>query len=182
MNGTHVALLRGINVGGKNKLPMKDLARMFVAAGCGGVRTYIQSGNVIFRADEPVAARIPQLISKAIEDEFGYRIEILLRTLEQLRRTVLGNPFLEAGCDPAWLHVAFLSAAANTEALQQMDANRFLPDAFALRGSDLYFCLPSGIGVSKLAAAAGAKLRNACTVRNWRTTTTLLALMDGDAG
>ena len=78
---TFVALLRGINVGGKNKLPMEDLAEMFAAAGCRDVRTYIQSGNVVFTATPRVAERLPALIAARIEEAFGYRTPVVMRTI-----------------------------------------------------------------------------------------------------
>src|SRR5690349_16047464 len=76
----HVALLRGVNVGGKNKLPMKDLAAMFVDAGCGSVRTYVQSGNVVFTATPALAETLPDRITERIADRFGFRSPVMLRT------------------------------------------------------------------------------------------------------
>jgi uncharacterized protein (DUF1697 family) len=95
---THLALLRGINVGGKNPLPMKDLARMFSEAGCADVRTYIQSGNVVFEAP-PRASKIADAVSAAIEKRFGYRIPVILRTSQQLQKAIGENPFLKADTD-----------------------------------------------------------------------------------
>src|ERR1700677_4931867 len=94
---TYVALLRGINVGGKHLLPMKDLAAIFVQAGCTNVRTYIQSGNVIFSAPAPLLKRLPELIMERIAARFGFRVPIVIRTPQQLARTIRGNPFLQAG-------------------------------------------------------------------------------------
>ena len=80
---THIALLRGINVGGKNKLPMKDLAALFRDAGCDRVQTYIQSGNVVFQATPALASCIPALIAKAISESFGYRVPVVTRTADE---------------------------------------------------------------------------------------------------
>ena len=85
----HVALLRGINVGGKNKLPMKDVIDLFAAAGCEDIRTYIQSGNVIFRAGAALAKRIPDLITDAVRDRFGYRVPVVLRNTEELCKQMI---------------------------------------------------------------------------------------------
>src|ERR1700688_1957682 len=107
---THVALLRGINVGGKNMLPMKDLAKMFGAAGCTDVRTYIQSGNVIFKAPAGAPGIADGIVAK-IEKQFGFRIPIILRTSQQLLQTIRNSPFLESVSDQRWLHVYFLAHA-----------------------------------------------------------------------
>ena len=93
----NIALLRGINVGGKNKLPMKDLAAMFVDAGCEDVRTYIQSGNVLFRAEPELAQDIPSLISDSIMSRFGYSVPVVVRTAREIQQIVEVNPFAQAG-------------------------------------------------------------------------------------
>src|SRR3990172_6115866 len=95
----HVALLRGVNVGGKNMLPMKDLAAMFTNAGCASVSTYIQSGNVVFEASPALSRRIPTLLERAISDRFGYHVPVVTRSGAELGNIVRGNPFLEAGAD-----------------------------------------------------------------------------------
>ena len=87
----HVALLRGINVGGKHKLPMKDLGTLFVEAGCGGVRTYIQSGNVVFTAGAELARSIPASIAAAIARRFGFNVPVVTRTAEELRDVALAT-------------------------------------------------------------------------------------------
>ncbi len=173
----HVALLRGINVGGKNRLSMKDLAAMFEDAGCRSVTTYIQSGNVIFQATPPLARRIPSLVQDAIADRFDFDAPVLTRTAEELVKTVRANPFLKAGADVERLHVAFLAdrpAAANVKAL---DPDRSPPDAFAVRGREIYLHLPNGAGRTKLTNAYfDTKLETVSTLRNWRTVLKLLEL------
>src|SRR6266478_787219 len=99
----HIALLRGINVGGNNKLPMKDLAAMFKAAGCTDVATYIQSGNVVFRADAALAKRIGDWISAAILKKFKINVPIVVRSAAQLRKIAKGNLFFKPGLDHATL-------------------------------------------------------------------------------
>lgn len=89
--GRHVALLRGINVGGKNKLPVKVLSAMFVDAGCSGVQTYIQSGNVVFTASDALVRRLPAAISAAIEDQAGLTVPVMTRSLEELRTISTGR-------------------------------------------------------------------------------------------
>ena len=107
----YVALLRGVNVGGKNKLPMADLRDIFTAAGCAGVQTYIQSGNVVFEAAQDLAERVPEIVSRAIRRRFGYETAVVVRSSEELRQVVASNPFDTSG-DPRFLQVAFLRGHA----------------------------------------------------------------------
>ena len=173
---THVALLRGINVGGNNPLPMKELARMFSAAGCANVRTYIQSGNVIFEAPGE-AAKIAQVITANTEKQFGYRVPIVTRTSEQLLKTIRDNPFLKRA-DEKMLHVYFLAHSPNTAAIAALDPARSVPDAFHVRGQEIYLHLPNGMGRSKLTNAYfDSKLSTICTARNWATVLKLAAMM-----
>ena len=174
---THVALLRGINVGGKNALPMKELAQMFSSAGCTGVRTFIQSGNVIF--DAPAgAAGIGDAIKEKIEKRYGYRIPVILRTSRQLNKTIRDNPFLKAGVDEKMLHVYFLADTPNARAMDGLDPARSAPDAFHLRGQEIYLHLPNGMARTKLTNAYfDSKLSTTCTARNWATVLKLAAMM-----
>src|SRR3954452_25271081 len=96
---THIALLRGINVGGKNKLPMKQLAQMFSAAGASDVRTYIASGNVLFRAPATLARRLPALISKEIAAQLSLKVPMVVRSVDELATVAGENPFLRPGED-----------------------------------------------------------------------------------
>jgi uncharacterized protein (DUF1697 family) len=173
---THVALLRGINVTGKNSLPMKELAQMFSVAGCTNVRTYIQSGNVIFETPGE-AAKITQAVTAKIEKKFGYRVPIVTRTSEQLLKTIRENPFLK-GADEKMLHVYFLAHSPNTAAIAALDPARSAPDAFHVLGQEIYLHLPNGMGRSKLTNAYfDSKLSTICTARNWATVLKLAAMM-----
>ena len=171
----HAALLRGINVGGKNKLPMKSLTELFVEAGCSDVRTYIQSGNVVFSAPDRIARRISVLISGAILARFGLRVPVVTRTAAELREVVRNNPFLRAGADAGTLHVAFLATLPDPSKLAVLDPKRSPPDAFAVRGREIYLHCPNGMGRTKLSNAYfDSKLGTISTVRNWRTVLHLL--------
>lgn len=121
---TYLALLRGINVGGKNKLPMKDLARFFVDAGCRDVRTFIQSGNVVLTFDGD-ATPLPGIISARIADGFGIKIPVQLRTAADIARIVASNPFLAAGDDPETLHVSFLADPVDPDRIATLDPGPF---------------------------------------------------------
>jgi uncharacterized protein (DUF1697 family) len=178
MPATHLALLRGINVGGKNILPMKELAKMFADEGCTDVRTYIQSGNVIFNAPLRLAGRIPVRIAARIEKRFGYRTHLILRTVEQLRIVAARNPFLKVGVDKKWLHVMFLAELPDPGSARGLDSKAFLPDAFMVCGREVYLHLPNGGARTKLNNHFfDSKLATTSTVRNWRTVTTLFEWM-----
>src|SRR5689334_522218 len=118
---TYLALLRGINVGGKNRLPMKDLSRLVAEAGGEGVATYIQSGNVLFDAPKSLAARLPTLIADRIAADFGHRTPVVLRTAEELRRAVASNPFLAEGVAEDTLHVSFLADLPDPARVSALD-------------------------------------------------------------
>jgi uncharacterized protein (DUF1697 family) len=174
---TCLALLRGINVGGNNLLPMKDLAKMFADAGCTDVRTYIQSGNVIFKAPAG-STNICDTVTRNIEKRFGFRAPIVLRTSQQLLQTIRDNPFLAAGLDEKWLYVYFLSSAPKAEAIGALDPARSAPDAFHVLGQEIYLHLPNGMGRSKLTNAYfDSKLSTTCTARNWATVLKLSEMM-----
>lgn len=173
-----VALLRGINVGGKNRLPMQDLREMFVEAGCTDGHTYIQSGNVVFRASPSVFAKLSSRIASRIVERFGYQTPVVLRTAEQLRDVVLHNPFLAAGADEETLHVVFLADQPGAERVARLDPGRSPPDAFVVRGREVYLQLPHGVAHSKLTNDYfDSTLATTSTARNWRTVTRLLDLL-----
>lgn len=174
----YIALLRGVNVGGKNLLPMKDLVKMFETCECVSVRSYIQSGNVIFSAGPKVAARLPSLITTQIEKRFGHKPPVILRTLEQLDDVYSSNPFLATGAPEEMLNVMFLAHQPDAEAVSALDPDRSPPDTFTVRGQEIYLRLPNGFGNSKLTNAYfDSKLKTISTVRNWRTVGKLLELM-----
>ncbi len=172
----HVALLRGINVGGRNRLPMADLAAVFAAEGCAEVRTYIQSGNVLFLAPAARAGGLAGAVEGAIAARFGFRVPVVIRTASDLARVARGNPFLAAGADPATLHVAFLAGPPAPARVAALDPRRSPPDAFAVRGREVYLHFPNGVARSRITNAwLDAALRTTSTVRNWRTVLELLA-------
>lgn len=173
----YVALLRGINVGGRNMLPMGVLVHMFADAGCAEVRSYIQSGNVLFAASRACAKRLETLIPEKVSERFGFRPVLVLRTADALARVVAANPFLGPGTDTRFLHVGFLSDAPQPAKIKLLDANRSPPDRFEVRGQEIYLNLPNGMGRTKLSNAYfDAKLATASTFRNWRTVLKLVEL------
>ena len=180
MSKTYLALLRGLNVGGKNKLPMKDLIDIFVEAKCANVRTYIQSGNVIFTASPGLAARLPERITAQITKRFGFRTPMLLRTAQQLEDVIANNPFLQEGAAEEMLHILFLADLPSPVRVPSLDPDRSPPDSFIVRGQEVYLRLPNGVATSKLTNNYfDSKLATTSTGRNWRTVTKLLELMKG---
>ena len=179
-DGVHLALLRAINVGGTKKLLMAELRAIFAAAECADVRTYIQSGNVVFRAEEALAARIPALIQAEIEASKGFTVPVVTRTAAELDAVVRGNPFLAAGADPARLHVGFLAEAPSAARIAELDPDRSPPDAFEVRGREVYLHFPNGVARSKLTVDYFDRvLATTITIRNWRTVGRLLDMAGG---
>jgi uncharacterized protein (DUF1697 family) len=178
MPRTHVALLRGVNLSGKNRLPMKDLAVIFTEAGCQNVHTYIQSGNVIFSAGCKLAVRLPGLITAEIARRFEFRTQIILRTGEEMREVIANNPFVKAAVAEQELHVMFLAELPDSRDVDRLDKHRSPPDEFIVRGREIYLRLPNGMGRTKLGNSYfDSKLRTTSTARNWRTVLKLAEMM-----
>ena len=170
MMGPHVALLRGINVGGRNRLPMRDLLAIFTDTGCVDVTTYIQSGNVVFRASDELVTRIPTLITDGIAEAFDLRVPVVMRSAAELRQVVTGNPFLDIESDFTKLHVAFLADCPGSAQSASLDPDRSAPDVFQMRGREIYLHLPNGAARTKLTNAYfDSKLGTTSTARNWKT-------------
>lgn len=170
-----IALLRGINVGGKNLLAMKDLSAMFLAAGCTDVRTYIQSGNVIFQADKALAERIPSLIEAEILRSKKLHVPVIVRSAAVLGKTARKNPFAKS--KPDHLYVGFLAQKPAPAAVALLDAKRSPPDEFKVLGSEVFLNLPGGAGKTRLTNQYfDSVLKTTMTVRNWNTVQKLLEL------
>ena len=173
-----IAMLRGVNVGGHQKLPSAVLKSVAEQAGFVNVRTYLQSGNVVFDSDHADAAkRLREELKKAAKLDVG----VITRTPKDLRSVIKRNPFAEAaGKDPARLLVVFLDdkpSATAKETLQKLRVN----EEIHFSGKELYAYFPSGAGMSKLANAfTEKKLGTMCTARNWNTVRALLGLAEGE--
>lgn len=171
---THIALLRGINVGGKNILPMKSLAAMFAEVGAANVRTYIQSGNVVFELPLDVPVReLGERMEELIKVQLGITTPIVLRTFDELASVLANNPFIERGESEADLYVLFLKERPAPEAVASLDPLRSPPDEFIVRGHEVYLKLQS-VATSKFTNAYfDSRLKTIGTARNWRTLRTL---------
>jgi len=177
----HIALLRGINVGGRNKLPMNVLAPLFEAAGCSHVRTYIQSGNVIFAARPDAARQMAAEVSKRIKAKCKLDVPVVVRTKKEWNAIVAGNPFFKRGADEANLHVICLADKPTKTQVASLDPNRSPGDELFVQGKDIYLHLPNGVARSKLTNAYFDKtFGTVSTGRNWRTVLKLQEMVELD--
>jgi uncharacterized protein (DUF1697 family) len=173
---TVIALLRGINVGGHNKLPMAQLRDIATDVGFNDVRTYIQSGNLVASTDlEPEQAG--DVLAAAIREVTGLQIPIVVRTAQQWADVIAANPFPDAPDPGTRVHVVFLSAPSSA-AIQAFDASGFAPELLEVVGSEIYLHLPDGMGRSRLAVAVN-RLPDAAagTARNWNTVLRIAGLV-----
>lgn len=166
---TRFALFRGINVGGKNALTMKELVAILEELGACGVRTYLQSGNAVFASEEKNASRLAKKISAAIKVRRGFEPTVLLLKREDIEWAIEHNPFPEAEASPAALHVGFLAAAPERPNRQALESLKGTSERFHLAARVFYLFAPDGVGRSKLAANAERLLGVSMTDRNWRT-------------
>jgi uncharacterized protein (DUF1697 family) len=150
---------------------MQELRELFESLGFEDVRTLIQSGNVIFRSASPPST---DTLEAAISERFHVAAPVVLRTPVQLAEIIEHDPFGDA--DRAHLHVGFMVEAISAAAMDALDLARFAPERVAASGTELYFCLPAGMGNSKLASYVARKVTGVMTVRNWNTVATLAEL------
>ncbi|WP_306293544.1 DUF1697 domain-containing protein [Paenibacillus sp. 32352] len=178
----YIALLRGINVGGKNKVKMADLKKMMEQMdGISRVQTYIQSGNVLFESNEEHGS-LRQRMERELENTFGFAITVVLRTLDELREVAAHCPFTEeeiaeadAASDAESLYVAFLLEEPLPEKLEKLKPYQTADDKYHAAGREIYLLFRYSVRDSKLATNL-AKLEVPTTVRNWKTVSKLLAL------
>jgi len=174
---TFVALLRGINVGGRNTIPMVGLKASFAALGLDDVLTYVQSGNVVFRSPLGDGSELAGRIERRIAEDFALRVTVVLRTPPELSQVAVSNPFLGDETDLAKLHVVFLDRKPQASAVARLDPERSTPDRFSPRGREIYLHLPNDAARSKLTLDYfERRLGVRATARNWKTVLKLLEL------
>lgn len=173
----YALLLRGVNVGTNNSLPMADLRTTLQAIGCTDVKTYVQSGNAVF-ATKRAPAALTLAVEKALQRSMGRPIATTLRTGAELQAIVDGNPFAAVATNPAYLCVTFLAQAPAKPEIAPLHLRTFAPELFQVAGKEIYTWHPAGQGKSALAAAlAKLPLRGAVTTRNWNTVLKLLEML-----
>ena len=167
-----VALLRGINVGGRNRVPMAELRELFEQAGLGSVSSYIQSGNVLFTSEAADRDELSRQLEEAVRETFAVSSPVVLRTAAELARIADSPPF---GPDTSQTHVAFLDREPSEPgALAAFDP---APDRFEVAGTEVYLLYPNGVHGSRLTGALlERRLGVTATLRNWRTVAKLADL------
>ena len=174
----YVALLRGVNVGGHNKVPMAGLRSALEALGHHDVATYVQSGNAVFTAEPTDSAALGAGIAGRLTAEFGLAVDVQVRTAAELARVIASNPLGAALAEPAKLHAVFLSDQPDPGCFASLDRSLFPSEELALGERVLYVWYHDGAGRSKLTAdLLDRRLRVRTTARNWRTVTALADLL-----
>ena len=174
----YIALLRGINVGRNKRIKMADLIKVFESLGFKNVKTYVQSGNVIFEHDSNDAAEIAGRIERKISQTFSFSVNVIIRTKDEVENVVKGNPFIgRAGIELDKLHVIFLADMPDPKDVLNLDINKDENEEFEVIGREVYLYCPDGYARTKLKNDIfEKKLNTEATTRNWKTTSKLLEL------
>jgi uncharacterized protein (DUF1697 family) len=175
-----ISMLRGVNVGGHNKIKMDDLRRLCESLKFEDPRTYVQSGNVIFRTKEKNSLALVKKIQDAIERKFGFRPAVILRTTGELRSAMAATPFAASRkLEPGKILVTFLSDEPGSDANAILVGLKNYPEEIHLKGRELYIYFPDGAGKSKLPWSQVEKLlKTTGTARNWNSVTKMLAMAE----
>ncbi|MEU9152562.1 DUF1697 domain-containing protein [Streptomyces sp. NPDC048417] len=175
----YAALLRGINVGGRKKLPMAELRALMTGLGHESVVTYLQSGQAVFATAHGDAESLAAELTEAIEERFGFSVDVLVRDHAYLTAIAEACPFPAAELEARQLHVTYFSAPVTPERFAGLDPAAHLPEDFRLGDRALYLYAPDGLGRSKLAEALSRPRINKgliATTRNWNTVVKLVEL------
>ena len=173
---TYIALFRGINVGGHNILLMKDLVALLESFGSSSVKTYIQSGNAVFRNEEEDPTKLSKGISTIINKNYGFEPKVLVLNLNEFEDAIVLNPYPEAEVEPKTLHIYFLDSMPKNPNLDLLESIKRNNERFELRNKFFSLHSPDGIGRSKLAAQVEKSLDVSVTSRNWRSVAKILAM------
>ncbi|MFE2100018.1 DUF1697 domain-containing protein [Streptomyces sp. NPDC059468] len=176
---TYAALLRGINVGGSKKLPMADLRTLLTGLGHDGVRTHLQSGQAVFTTGRGDEESLAAELARAIEERFGFPVDVIVRDHTYLRAVAEACPFPAAELEARQLHVTYFSAPVTAERFAEIDPAAHLPEEFRLGDRCLYLYAPDGLGRSKLGEALSRPRITKgviATSRNWNTVLKLVEL------
>lgn len=176
-----IALFRGINVGGKNRLPMKDLVTDLQDLKLKNVETYIQSGNVVFQSRRRDRTKLAAGIQEQVRTRRGVDAKVLLLSEDELLNAIAANPYPEAEQEPKTLHLYFLEDAAAEGSATALKSICSDSERYELRDRLIYLHAPDGIGKSKLVANIERTVGTSATGRNWRTVLALQERLDGQA-
>lgn len=175
-----ISMLRGVNLGPNRRVEMEALRSLYESLRLRDVRTYVQSGNVIFRTEERDIALMTKRLQKAIEKTFGFQCDVILRTTSELRGVIARNPFANRrGIEPSKLLVTFLASDPGEEARKQVRKIKTNPDELWIDGREMYTYFPNGMARPKVSWAAIEKiLKISGTGRNWNSVTKLLEMAE----
>jgi uncharacterized protein (DUF1697 family) len=175
---TYIAILRGINVSGKNMIKMPELSALFEALGVKNVKTYIQSGNVIFQDKQKDTADFEKTLQQKIKERFGYNVPVMVKAKEYIEQVISDNPFVKNNdTDISKLHVTFLSEKPEKTNLDKIKTEQYIPDEFKIIDEAIYLYCPTGYGNTKLNNNFFEnKLKVTATTRNWKTVNELMNL------
>jgi uncharacterized protein (DUF1697 family) len=174
----HVVLLRGINLGSRNRIAMPPLRDALTDAGFDDVQTYLQSGNVVLTSKQ-TPRQVAQACERQIAKAFGLEIDVVVRTRNELAKVVEKNPLADVATNPKRYQVSFLAAKLKRETVRKLEAAAAESERLVVDGREIYAWHPEGVARSKLwALLAGRGLGVTATARNWTTVTKLLALAD----
>jgi uncharacterized protein (DUF1697 family) len=175
-----ISMLRGVNVGPHNRIKMDALRALYASLGLEGARTYVQSGNVIFRSKEKSAEKLAKNIQSGISRTFGFSPAVVLRSTQEMRAAVKMNPFAgRKEVEPGKLLVTFLAGDPAAEAKKSLSELKNFPEEMHLRGRELFIYFPNGAGRSKLPWSQVEKLVGVTgTARNWNSVTKMLDMAE----
>lgn len=175
---TFIALLRGINVSGQKMIRMEELKQSLASLNFRNIRTYIQSGNIVFETEKTGSHNLEKQIGEKILDHFGFHVPVVIRTRKELEIVHSNNPFLGERNEPVEkLHVTFIAAETGADVLNKLERDLFLPDEYFILGREVYLFCPNGYGRTKLTNQYfESKLKTTATTRNWKTIETLVRM------
>lgn len=175
----HIVLLRGINLGSRNRVSMPQLRKVLTEAGFEDVRTYLQSGNVVLTS-KASPTRVARTCEKHIADAVGLDVDVVVRTRDELAKVVRRDPLGKVATDPKRYQVSFLSEKLDPAVVRKLREAAVEPEQLVVSGREVYAWHPRGVARSKLwTQLAGRSLGVTATSRNWTTVTSLLELADG---
>ena len=174
---TYISILRGINVGGQKKIKMEELKKLYESLGFKNVRTYIQSGNVIFECLDTNLAKLIHQIEQNIKNSLGFNVIVFIRTKNEIQKLIKNNPFAKK--DLSKLYVIFLSDIKTKPPTDEINNTKDKTEEFFISGREIYLFCPNGYGISKLSNNFfERKLNTSATTRNWRTVNKLFELTE----
>ena len=176
----YISILRGINVGGHNQIKMDVLRQLYAELDFVDIQTYIQSGNVVFRAEATDTQTVEAAIANKIFNTLGFAVPVLVLTIDKLRKAMESNPFSsDSNMEASFQHLTFLSATPDGDLLSKIASGNYSPDEYRCSGKTIYLYCPTGYGNTKLTNTFfEKKLKLTATTRNLRTANELMAMAE----